>query len=174
MLDSVFSMLLTSLSRRLFTEHPTRRVGNRHPETYPVDSFATSDGDIVLVGFSDAIVRRIGEAMANPAWRMIRGSEPIVIATRTKLNCAGSSPTGRRASHVTRRSALRRRTCRRRRSGTWTTYCRAVILRLAACCRRATTASSAISPWSRSRYTFPDCADPGTRRRRWAKIPKRC
>jgi len=66
MLDSVFSMLLTGLSRRLFTDKPTRRVGNRHPETYPVDSFATKDGDIVLVGFSDAIVRRIGEAIGRP------------------------------------------------------------------------------------------------------------
>ncbi len=53
MLDSIFSMLITGLSRRLFTDQPTRRVGNRHPETYPVDSFATKDGDIVLVGFSD-------------------------------------------------------------------------------------------------------------------------
>jgi CoA:oxalate CoA-transferase len=67
MLDSVFSMLLTGLSRRLFTERPTRRGGNRHPETYPVDSFATRDGDIVLVGFSDAIFRRICQAMAQPA-----------------------------------------------------------------------------------------------------------
>jgi CoA:oxalate CoA-transferase len=66
MLDSVFSMLLTSLSRRLFTNQPVRRVGNRHPETYPVDSFATKDGDIVLVGFSDAIVRRIGHAIGRP------------------------------------------------------------------------------------------------------------
>jgi CoA:oxalate CoA-transferase len=67
MLDSVFSMLLTGLSRRLFTERPTQRGGNRHPETYPVDSFATKDGDIVLVGFSDAIFRRICVAMAQPA-----------------------------------------------------------------------------------------------------------
>ncbi len=66
MLDSVFSMLLTGLSRRLFTEKPTRRAGNRHPETYPVDSFATKTGDIVLVGFSDAVVRRIGEAIGEP------------------------------------------------------------------------------------------------------------
>ena len=66
MLDSVFSMLLTSLARRLFTDQPTGRVGNRHPETYPVDSFATHDGDIVLVGFSDAIVRRIGEVIGQP------------------------------------------------------------------------------------------------------------
>ncbi len=66
MLDSVFSMLLTGLSRRLYTDKPTRRVGNRHPETYPVDSFSTKDGDIVLVGFSDAIVRRLGEAIGKP------------------------------------------------------------------------------------------------------------
>jgi CoA:oxalate CoA-transferase len=66
MLDSVLSMLLTGLSRRLFTEQPVRRVGNRHPETYPVDSFATKDGDIVLVGFADAIVRRIGEVIGRP------------------------------------------------------------------------------------------------------------
>jgi CoA:oxalate CoA-transferase len=66
MLDSVFSMLLTSLARRLFTNQPTGGVGNRHPETYPVDSFATRDGDIVLVGFSDSIVRRIGEVIGQP------------------------------------------------------------------------------------------------------------
>ncbi len=66
MLDSVFSMLLTNLSRRLFTDQPTRRVGNRHPETYPVDSFSTKTGDIVLVGFSEAIVKRIFEAIGRP------------------------------------------------------------------------------------------------------------
>jgi CoA:oxalate CoA-transferase len=66
MLDSVFSMLLTSLARRLFTNQPVRRVGNRHPETYPVDSFSTRDVDIVLVGFSDSIVRRIGEVIGQP------------------------------------------------------------------------------------------------------------
>lgn len=65
MLDSVFSMLLTNLSRRLFTDQPTRRVGNRHPETYPVDSFSTKDGDIVLVGFSEAIVKRIFDAIGR-------------------------------------------------------------------------------------------------------------
>ena len=66
MLDSVFSMLLTGLSRRLFTDRPTQRVGNRHPETYPVDSFATKDGDIVLVGFSNAIFRNICDAIGRP------------------------------------------------------------------------------------------------------------
>lgn len=66
MLDAVFSMLLTSLSRKLFTDKPIGRVGNRHPETYPVDSFPTKTGDIVMVGFSDGIVRQIGEAIGKP------------------------------------------------------------------------------------------------------------
>lgn len=66
MLDSVFSMLLTSLSRRLYTDRPSGRVGNRHPETYPVDSFATASGDIVIVGFSDGIFQGICKAMGRP------------------------------------------------------------------------------------------------------------
>ena len=66
MLDSVFTMLLTSLARRLFTDRAPVRVGNRHPETYPVDSFATRDGDIVLVGYSDATFRAIAQAMGQP------------------------------------------------------------------------------------------------------------
>jgi CoA:oxalate CoA-transferase len=66
MLDSIFSMLITGLARRLYTEQPTRRGGNRHPETYPVDSFSTRDGDIVLVGFSDGIVRKIFGAIGQP------------------------------------------------------------------------------------------------------------
>jgi CoA:oxalate CoA-transferase len=66
MLDSVFAMLLTGLSRRLFTGALPGRVGNRHPETYPVDSFATQDGEIVLVGFSDAAFRNICRAVGRP------------------------------------------------------------------------------------------------------------
>jgi CoA:oxalate CoA-transferase len=66
MLDSVFAMLLTSLARRLFTERLPGRVGNRHPETYPVDSFPTKDGDIVLVGFSDQVFHRLAQAMGRP------------------------------------------------------------------------------------------------------------
>ena len=44
MLDSVFSMLLTGLGRELHTTRPAERVGNRHPETYPVDSFRSGHG----------------------------------------------------------------------------------------------------------------------------------
>ncbi|WP_035872531.1 CaiB/BaiF CoA transferase family protein [Cucumibacter marinus] len=66
MLDAVFSMLLTGLSREMFTDKPVRRVGNRHPETYPVDSFATRDGDVVLVGFTDRIFAGICAAIGRP------------------------------------------------------------------------------------------------------------
>jgi CoA:oxalate CoA-transferase len=66
MLDSVFAMLLTGLARQLFTDQRPGRVGNRHPETYPVDSFATRDGEIVLVGFSDSVFRRIAQAIGQP------------------------------------------------------------------------------------------------------------
>ncbi len=66
MLDSMFSMLLTNLSRRLYSDQPVRRVGNRHPETYPVDSFATLDGEIVLVGFSEGIAKRVFQAIGRP------------------------------------------------------------------------------------------------------------
>lgn len=66
MLDSVFSMMITALARKLYTDRPVRRVGNRHPETYPVDSFATKNGHIVLVGFTDAIYRRLCKVIGRP------------------------------------------------------------------------------------------------------------
>ncbi len=66
MLDSVFSMLLTGLSRQLFTDRKPARAGNRHPETYPVDSYATADGVVVLVGFTDATVARILGVIGHP------------------------------------------------------------------------------------------------------------
>ena len=66
MQDAVLSMLLTGLSRELYTDRPTGRVGARHPETYPVDSFAAKDGHFVLVGFSQRIVDGIFAAIGRP------------------------------------------------------------------------------------------------------------
>ena len=66
MMDSVFSMLLTPLSRELYTDTPPRLVGNRHPETYPVDSFATADGQIVIVAPSNAVVVALGTVIGVP------------------------------------------------------------------------------------------------------------
>ncbi|MBZ0218528.1 MAG: CoA transferase [Fimbriimonadaceae bacterium] len=66
MLDSMLSMQLTGLSRQLYSGETPRPVGNRHPVTYPVDTFATKTGDIVMVCFSDTLFRELGEVMGTP------------------------------------------------------------------------------------------------------------
>ena len=66
MLDSMFAMQLTGLSQRLYFDKEPERVGNRHPVTYPVDSFATKDGAIVLVAFTDAVYQNLAHAMGKP------------------------------------------------------------------------------------------------------------
>jgi CoA:oxalate CoA-transferase len=66
MLDSLVAMQLTGLSRQLHFGVTPRPVGNRHPVTYPVDSFPTLDGDIVMVCFSDAGFRDLGRVMGRP------------------------------------------------------------------------------------------------------------
>lgn len=53
MLDTMYSMMLTVLGMQLFTDRPPSRVGSRHPVTYPVDVFATTDGYIVMVITTD-------------------------------------------------------------------------------------------------------------------------
>lgn len=65
MLDSVMSMQLTGLARQLFTDDTPKPVGNRHPVTYPVDSFPTQDGDIVLVCFSQKLFTGLAELMGK-------------------------------------------------------------------------------------------------------------
>ena len=62
----MFAMQLTGLSQRLYFDREPRRVGNRHPITYPVDSFPTKDGAIVLVAFSDTVYRSLTQAMGKP------------------------------------------------------------------------------------------------------------
>ncbi|MDE2790782.1 MAG: CoA transferase [Paracoccaceae bacterium] len=75
MLDSMMSMQLTGLARQLYMNDTPCPAGNRHPVTYPVDSFATKTGDIVLVCFSDrtfaALCRLLGNAelACDPAFR---------------------------------------------------------------------------------------------------------
>jgi len=66
MLDSMFSMLLTVLAKRLYTGAKPSRVGNRHPVTYPVDCFRAQDGHMVLVAISDAAFARLMQAIGRP------------------------------------------------------------------------------------------------------------
>ncbi len=66
MMDSVFAMMLTGLSRSLYTENPPHRIGNRHPESYPVDLFETRDGNIVLVVYNDQAFAKFADALGQP------------------------------------------------------------------------------------------------------------
>jgi CoA:oxalate CoA-transferase len=66
MLDSMMSMQLTGLSRQLYFNDTPRPVGNRHPVTYPVDSFPTSDGTIVMVCFSQGAFAALCRTMEQP------------------------------------------------------------------------------------------------------------
>lgn len=66
MLDSMMSMQLTGLSRQLYLGDTPSPVGNRHPVTYPVDSFPTRDGDIVMVCFSQGTFRALCALMGQP------------------------------------------------------------------------------------------------------------
>ena len=66
MLDSLFSMMLTGLSRLLYMGQTPARVGNRHPESYPVDLFSTSTGDVVLVVPNDAVFAVFAKIIGRP------------------------------------------------------------------------------------------------------------
>jgi len=65
MLDSLFSMQLTGLSRQLYFNDTPEPVGNRHPVTYPVDSFPTKSGDVVMVCFSQSAFRSLCNLMGD-------------------------------------------------------------------------------------------------------------
>ena len=66
MLDSMMAMQLTGLARQLYMDDTPKPAGNRHPVTYPVDSFAARDGDIVLVCFTDKLFVALAELMGLP------------------------------------------------------------------------------------------------------------
>ena len=66
MLDSVFSMLLTVLSIALYSKRQPTRMGNRHPVTYPVDSFRAKDGHVVIVVASDPAFASLAEIIGQP------------------------------------------------------------------------------------------------------------
>ena len=65
MLDSMFSMLLTVLAKRLYAGAEPSRVGNRHPVTYPVDCFRAKDGHVVMVAISDGAFARLTAAIGR-------------------------------------------------------------------------------------------------------------
>ncbi len=65
MLDSMFSMQLTGLARQLYMNDTPKPAGNRHPVTYPVDTFPSKNGDFVMVCFSEKAFLSLCSLMNN-------------------------------------------------------------------------------------------------------------
>ncbi len=65
MLDSLYAMSLTGLSQLLYGGTNPKRVGNRHPATYPVDSFECKDGYVTMVVTTNKIFARLMEGIGR-------------------------------------------------------------------------------------------------------------
>lgn len=66
MLDSMYSMMLTVLGIQFYADKSPVRIGSRHPVTYPVDAFETSDGHVVLVVTTDRAFQAFCKAIGRP------------------------------------------------------------------------------------------------------------
>ena len=66
MLDSMVSMMLTVFGLQPYSDRAPKRVGSRHPVTYPVDVFEAKDGHVVMVVISDRAFRAFGKAIGRP------------------------------------------------------------------------------------------------------------
>ncbi len=65
MFDSMLAMQLTGLARLTASGEAPARVGNRHPVTSPVDTYATADGYVAMVVPSDAQFVALCEAIGQ-------------------------------------------------------------------------------------------------------------
>ena len=65
MLDSMFSIQLTGLARQLYMNDTPKPAGNRHPITYPVDTFPAKNGNFVMVCFSQKAFLALCNLMNN-------------------------------------------------------------------------------------------------------------
>jgi CoA:oxalate CoA-transferase len=66
MFDSMLAMQLTGLARLTASGEAPARVGNRHPVTAPVDTYATTDGHVAMVVPTDAQFAAMGQAIGRP------------------------------------------------------------------------------------------------------------
>jgi CoA:oxalate CoA-transferase len=66
MFDSLLAMQVTGLSQLFASGRAPPRVGNRHPVTTPVDSYATRDGHVAVVAPSDAHFAALAEVIGRP------------------------------------------------------------------------------------------------------------
>jgi formyl-CoA transferase/CoA:oxalate CoA-transferase len=66
MLDATAALLTYQAGNYFTTGEVPGRMGNRHPTIVPYESFATSDGEIVIAGGNDEIWRRLCGALELP------------------------------------------------------------------------------------------------------------
>jgi crotonobetainyl-CoA:carnitine CoA-transferase CaiB-like acyl-CoA transferase len=111
MLDSIFSLQMVSLSQVLGGAPLAGRIGNSHPISAPMDSYAAVDGHVVIAVANDPLFARLAWALSRPeltsderfstdparmsnqhelrevieAWTSVRGVDVIV----TELEIAG-------------------------------------------------------------------------------------
>ena len=67
MFDAMLAMQLTGLARLTVGGVAPARVGNRHPVTAPVDTYASADGNVAMVVPSDAQFRSLTEVIGQAA-----------------------------------------------------------------------------------------------------------
>ena len=65
MFDAMIALQVTAFSRLLADGKAPMRVGNRHPITTPVDSFAARDGHVVIVVSHDGAFRKFAALMGQ-------------------------------------------------------------------------------------------------------------
>ena len=66
MLDAMISLQAVTLSQIVGGGPAPGRIGNAHPVSAPMDSFAASDGDVVIAVANDALFVRLAEAIGLP------------------------------------------------------------------------------------------------------------
>jgi CoA:oxalate CoA-transferase len=66
MFDSMLALQVTGLAQLAASGRAPARVGNRHPVTTPVDTFATRDGHVAIVVPSDAQFARLCPLIGRP------------------------------------------------------------------------------------------------------------
>ncbi len=66
MVDSIVSLMVTAMSQYLFTGEVPGRIGNAHPISAPLDSFAAADGSIIIAVANDPLFASLAEAIGQP------------------------------------------------------------------------------------------------------------
>ncbi|CAA0097847.1 Acetyl-CoA:oxalate CoA-transferase [Starkeya nomas] len=66
MVDSIVAIMITALSQYLFTGEVPGRIGNAHPISAPLDSFAAADGHLIIAVANDALFSRLAAAIGRP------------------------------------------------------------------------------------------------------------